>query len=283
MPPLNGVDHNQNDFFWGAVTSSVDWCEKNYGITFYIAEFFNTFSSFAMIIVGILGIFFHKKFLEKRFLFAFFFTIIVGIGSTLFHCMLKYEMQMLDELPMLYVAFTFVFIVLERNSQHGKPSYPWLPMGLLAHATFTTALVASTSGSLQFWLFHISFGSAEFYSIGKICMQFWYVPLERDTGFLFRIGLRVYGCAIVCWLLDLQFCDYLENLPLGIPNPQLHAWWHALVSIGLYMLTILGAYDRMAFLRHKPQIQWMWGILPYVHDSAIQKTKENKKNKKNQQ
>ncbi|KAG0203588.1 Alkaline ceramidase 3 [Mortierella sp. GBA30] len=38
--------------YWGPPTSSIDWCEDNYVVSFYIAEFFNSFSSFAMIILG---------------------------------------------------------------------------------------------------------------------------------------------------------------------------------------------------------------------------------------
>ena len=78
--------------FWGTITSSVDWCETNYQITSYIAEFFNTVSSLAMIIVGLLGVILHYKTVEKRFSVANIMIVAVGLGSIGFHATLKHAM-----------------------------------------------------------------------------------------------------------------------------------------------------------------------------------------------
>jgi dihydroceramidase len=44
------------DGFWGPVTSSVDWCERNYEYSPYIAEMFNTVSNLFYIICTILSV-----------------------------------------------------------------------------------------------------------------------------------------------------------------------------------------------------------------------------------
>jgi dihydroceramidase len=31
----------------------------------------------------------------------------------------------------------------------------------------------------------------------------------------------------------------------GIPNPQLHAWWHVLVSLGFFLLLGVVSFDRL--------------------------------------
>jgi dihydroceramidase len=78
--------------YWGQVTSSVDWCETNYEYTEYIAEYFNTISSVAMVIVGVLGVAFHCKNHEKRFAMANLEIMAVGFGSMAFHMTLKQPM-----------------------------------------------------------------------------------------------------------------------------------------------------------------------------------------------
>ena len=56
--------------YWGTVTSTVDWCERNYAFTPYVAELFNSASSLAMVAAGVLGIALHRGVLERRFLLA---------------------------------------------------------------------------------------------------------------------------------------------------------------------------------------------------------------------
>ena len=38
--------------YWGEITSDYDFCEKNYKVSFYVAEFFSAFSSIPIIIYG---------------------------------------------------------------------------------------------------------------------------------------------------------------------------------------------------------------------------------------
>ncbi|KAM0005849.1 putative ceramidase [Helianthus debilis subsp. tardiflorus] len=38
--------------FWGPVTSSHEWCEKNYVVSSYVAEFYNTISTIPCILLA---------------------------------------------------------------------------------------------------------------------------------------------------------------------------------------------------------------------------------------
>src|SRR5215218_2837411 len=151
---------------WGAVTSSVDWCERNYALTPYVAELFNTLSSLAMVVAGVAGAWLHRRVLERRFLLAFALLVLVGLGSVAFHATLRFELQMLDELPMLYLVILMVYVLAEPGPapRFGR----WLPGLLVAHALLVTALCAFTRGRLQFWTFQLSFGSLELLSLVSV-------------------------------------------------------------------------------------------------------------------
>jgi hypothetical protein len=109
-----------NEGWWGPMTSSVDWCELNYMVTVFVAEWWNTLSSLAMIAVGLAGFVLHRNVLERRFLFAYLMVSTLGAGSVLFHATLHHWGQMLDELPMLYAAAATTFILLENKA---SPQY----------------------------------------------------------------------------------------------------------------------------------------------------------------
>lgn len=70
----------------------MDWCEENYEYSPYVAEFWNTLSNFWILFFGAFGAvhaFRHQS--EKYFSLTYFGLFIVGIGSFLFHCTLKWE------------------------------------------------------------------------------------------------------------------------------------------------------------------------------------------------
>ncbi|KAI3649098.1 hypothetical protein MP228_006952 [Amoeboaphelidium protococcarum] len=226
--------------FWGPSSSTVDWCEVNYERSYYIAEFFNTVSSLAMVVVGLCGVLWHLRLLEKRYLLGLAVVCVVGVGSICFHGTLLFALQMLDELPMIYSALIMTFCVLEHTTPKGQRKYPWLPYILTAHSIMTTALVASpalypkySSPLLQFVSFHLSFAALELFLIYTVTK--WYfeekkqrqlqvATLQQKSGkdenkkeiqklddmlTLHLRGLALWLIGIGCWVADYCGCEYL--------------------------------------------------------------------------
>ncbi|KAF9418286.1 Alkaline ceramidase 3 [Podila epigama] len=293
------MTHHLNELpgYWGPPTSSIDWCEDNYVVSRYIAEFFNSFSSLAMILLGEAACYSIGRLqtlLEQydpthpnrtslfRFRLAFRTITVVGIGSFLFHATLLHHMQMLDELPMLYSVLVLFFCLVE--SRFG-PQPQWFPKLLTIHGIVVTALVAFTSGSVQFFSFHISFGSLEIatlYLIFKV-----YQARKRqypDIKRVFEWGIGLYAFAVAIWMTDLNFCErsVLSLLGFGhnhdeghihgqgekgfiVKDLYLHAWWHVLVSSGLFLLSTVIMLDGLIVQGWTPKIDMRaGGWLPVV-------------------
>ena len=253
--------------FWGPPTSTVDWCEANYVITPFISEFFNTLSSLAMVFAGGLGILLHRRVLDRWMLLAFGLLGVVGVGSVAFHATLRFEFQMLDELPMLYLVTLMVYLLLEPGPE--LRFGPWLPSLLFCYALFATSSAALTRGRFQFFVFQVSFGALEFFCLGRVYLLSRQLE-NRPVRSLFRIGVVLYLTGILLWFVDIRFCDTVSvTLPaLGIPNLQLHAWWHVLVSCGFYLLLLVVGFDRLRRLSARPELRMLAHVLPSVTRAA---------------
>ena len=102
------------DGFWGKVTASLDWCEGNYEISYYIAEFWNTVSNVSFLLPSLFAAWYVWRMgYAPRFVLAHLSVALIGLGSTLFHMTLKYTMQLADELPMLYGTAALLYCVIE--------------------------------------------------------------------------------------------------------------------------------------------------------------------------
>ena len=87
---------------WGPHTGTIDWCETNYTHTPYIAEFVNTLTNIPVIILGLYGA--AVSFLNgvnRRYVLCYLGLSLIGVGSTGFHASLRWEWQLMDELPMV--------------------------------------------------------------------------------------------------------------------------------------------------------------------------------------
>ncbi len=131
--------------YWGPPSANIDWCEDNYVATTMIAEFWNSFSSFALVSAGFVAYLRElKQYTEQpslSFAYAYIATTFVGIGSFLFHATLLWSMQIMDELPMVYAALGFMVLFLTvEDTPNKKTGHDYLWIFVLGYAVFSTAL-----------------------------------------------------------------------------------------------------------------------------------------------
>ena len=80
-----------------------------------------------------------------------------------------------------------------------------------------TALVTLSEGRLQFLLFHISFGTLEFFSLHRVWRASRAEP-DPAARRLYTLGFASYALALCCWVTDIHLCDVLQALPPGTPQ-----------------------------------------------------------------
>ena len=86
--------------YWGTPDISVHFCEDKYVVSEYIAEYYNTLTAAAYVIIGCL--FFNTRFKNISVL-----VMLMGLGTAILHGTLRYYGQWLDEVAMLLLSFFF--------------------------------------------------------------------------------------------------------------------------------------------------------------------------------
>ena len=271
--------HNSNPGYWGPVQSSIDWCEHNYVVSFYIAEFWNTLSNVFMIFFGLWGLYHSLRVgTERRFLSVYAGVLVIGIGSASFHGTLSHIGQQGDETPMLITILAWVYCLLTMDPAFEK-AHPtlckvYLRLGFLGCAVgfavihfymrfivvFQVTFITITLGALTLLLKEVGrCKNAEAKQVGK------------------NYARAVLAGAIV-WISDCLFCRQLYNLPFGLPNPQFHAWWHFLIGLSTYYGPCFLFYQRQYHLGRSPRLDWRWcGLMPVVEvDVAELRPSRNK-------
>ncbi|KAJ9086619.1 hypothetical protein DSO57_1001901 [Entomophthora muscae] len=248
---------------WGAVTSSVDWCEANYVHSPFIAEFFNTLSSLALVFLGEFGVRMNHTTHWKQTM-CFRMLSVVGVGSMLFHMTLKYHMQMLDELPMLWASALIISLCLEF---HYKKLPAWVSPSLYAFTVLATLVTTFASGSVQVGVFRVTFDILGIVSSVIGVMSFSRLPAKSPMRGIGRLGAGVILLATLCWLVDIHRCKELSGLYI---NPQLHAVWHILVAFGVYHIMLLYVYlHKSKFDPFSSSLHYRWGFIPYLKRSSL--------------
>jgi len=254
--------------FWGKPTASVDWCEKNYEVCSFVAEFWNTITSSFIAVLGLVGLYLTlREKIEKRFAVLYAGIIIIGLGSVAFHGTMLLECQLLDELPMIWTTLAWVYIYQTMESpRKGRPQDAVLAKRLAIFGTlwgiaapWTHYYAPLAFQSLFVGLLGYSMINAHAY--WKKCVN----PTAKKMYIVYNMSL-VAGALI--WLCDTHLCNSLHQL-FGDYwwHPYVgsfHGYWHCFMSLNVYLGPVFAAVIRAQMLDVPSSIQWWLKIIPYV-------------------
>eukprot|EP00041_Stephanoeca_diplocostata_P029377 m.865494 g.865494 ORF g.865494 m.865494 type:complete len:283 (+) comp23550_c0_seq11:185-1033(+) len=218
---------------WGPATG-INWCEPDYAVVDWCAEFWNTISNLCYIVVAVRCL--HRAQQQPllshnhNFKYAAIGIGMTGLMSAFFHCTLWWEAQKADEISE-NAAIVFLYKTL---SPRPDPSAHSVSMAPTTHFTFLYLLGMGLGITLV-----SAFLFCELHLIAILIVTFRRIlhaaqslpPIRRyvrRTGLLTVLGFG-------CWLVDRIGCSSLLHFCTvwGLPNPQLHAWWHFWTALAL--------------------------------------------------
>ncbi|XP_014669330.1 PREDICTED: alkaline ceramidase 3-like [Priapulus caudatus] len=261
--------------FWGPPTSTLDWCESNYEVTYYVAEFWNTISNVVMIIPPVLAAYRSWKVdTEMRVTLSYLALLCVGIGSWCFHMTLRYEMQLLDELPMIWGSIIFVYALFEAHA----PPRGSLRHSLVALLCFYCFFVTVVYVTIKDPIIHQTA-----YAILVVTLLYKTIDVSRKCDEYSRklviTATLTYAVGFTLWNIDNNFCFHVgllrSRLPSALqPLTQLHFWWHIIVGYSTYVHIIFATYVRYSYLKKSFSVEWLYSFYPYLVCSTEERKKD---------
>ena len=225
--------------------STVDWCEYNYTVVPFIAEFWNTLTGLALCISSFV---FYKNNSEliynglvkdnnnnnnnlNRYLInANYLLFIVGIGTIFFHGTLLYIFQLFDEIPMLLITFDYIYILLTIN----KSNYVWFyyTKYIWCFIIITSYWIHPTLQIITFFTFFTTnICIIIIVLLYKIHPKYKTLYKETKVNYLPVIGFMGVICLTI-WIIDSLFCKCVQHL-------YLHSIWHIVTSVLVYLFNNL--------------------------------------------
>lgn len=270
MAPIDG----DREGYWGKPTATLDWCEENYAVTPYIAEFWNTVSNVVFFIFPIVtASYFLRDRVERRFLLSCIGFLAVGIGSWCFHMTLRYDMQLLDELPMIWGSCIFLYCIFECHSKRDEHSKGLIAILFLVCAVTTISYIIFVDP----YLFQAAYGTLVVVMTVRGCyLSCW--RCIQYSKYLFFYALGTYATGFILWNIDNHFCPQIRTVRNILPAPlsiftQLHFLWHLLSGFATHVLIIWGCHYRQNMLGNQSKVWHSMGFVPFVEVNEIKNDK----------
>ncbi len=244
--------------YWGEITANYDWCEVNYNVTEYVAEFFNAMSSITIVLAGVYFYSLSCKYTYGlRFKIAGAITSVVGVGSMAFHGTLQRWGQVLDEVPMLWSAAIFLYICImslywskeQEDLYGGRLSYL-----MLAFCTIVTSIYFLDGGFPFFILTYLAMViMISVLSLNKAGSS------KYGRFAFYAIGFYV-GGSLFLWVPEQAFCGNRLEVShdhglRALPIP-LHSFFHVTSAIGPVCFLTFTVAEELEKLGRKPFIEW---------------------------
>ena len=260
--------NNNRPGYWGPPTSTIDWCERNYVVSYYVAEWWNTLSNIGLFVLGLWGIYWgHRQRLESRFTCTFVGVMLVGVGSAAFHGTLTHVGQQGDETPMMIAMACWLhdLFCLSPAFEKSRPA-------AARAARWGTALFIVAWSIVHWYCQFVLFFQSLFgvMAISGVVMMVKEYRRCKEPGArrLVQLYICTWFVALPVWIIDQQLCTKLYDLPAGLPNPQLHAHWHLLMGVNAYVGPVFVVFQRQAARGLAPRIRYSWGF-PWIESEHL--------------
>ncbi|KAJ5247616.1 alkaline phytoceramidase [Penicillium chermesinum] len=239
---MNAID--SADSFWGPPTSKANFCETDYAVSKYIAEFVNSLTNVVYIIYGIYGLRRLRQKANKHGdplrVLPYWGLIAVGLCSFAFHLSLKYHTQMMDDLSMHFATTPVLHRVLTANSNRRDSIVIAMLLGSMLLFLITFHVITD-----ELVLHSVSFvGAVTAIGVHTIrLVNSRTLPdsaARRQIWGMVRFGAAIFNLGYWLWLVDQWACGFLTKAREAIGLPwafalELHGWWHICTGIGAYI------------------------------------------------
>ncbi|CAP60242.1 uncharacterized protein PODANS_1_5540 [Podospora anserina S mat+] len=222
---------------WSPPTMRISFCEEDYAVSRYFAEFISTLTNLAYVYYALVYMYGpgSKGLFSPRYDFMSISLLVLGIGSFAFHATLRQSMQFADELAMLGLVWSLLQGVLATGTKRDRILNWSMAVGFPLFSAFYIS-----NGKI---IYHASaFGLA----LVLITIRGHYLFLWRNPPFpeAKRVSWKKRGrrtlwlllIGYALWNIDLEFCTELRSLrvKMGLPWAwvlELHGWWHVLTAV----------------------------------------------------
>ncbi|KAI8822113.1 ceramidase-domain-containing protein [Fimicolochytrium jonesii] len=262
--------------YWGPVTSTLDWCEENYIVNYYLAEYWNSLSNLVYIVLPLVGL---RSCValeaEPRYYLSYVALMLVGVGSFLFHGTLTFFTQLLDEVPMM--AATCIFLYAHMQMFNKKTSYAAITaLALTFFVTSGSYIILKTP--IVFQMSFITLAALQLaVAVNNIgILRLTDKPAANTVSRIATASVTAMVVAFVVWNLDQAHCGTLQEKRREIGYPfrvglELHALWHLFSGYGGYAAVVGSQYCRLKVLgRSDVRVALRGWILPVI---ALNKSK----------
>lgn len=249
--------------YWLPHTSSVDFCESDYYLSFYIAELHNTWSSLLISLMGILGILYSNPLKENMFNIIYIILVFIGLGSVGLHLTLHWFPQSLDEVPMLWFNMVGFYILYhlktKKNDKNNKNDIMIYIVTIIT--LFETYIYYAMRSLYPFFL-----GIFILTTTIVIIWTFMLLLDKREGKMISRLFYTGFGSFVIigftCWIIDMQLCSLLLPYYNQFYGITLHIIWHLFAGYGGYMHVQTMIAGRARELNVPLKYYWLLGVFP---------------------